>query len=327
MLFLNVAKDFLKRNFEVEKRNLIIESWLPQNSLEIGLNIYHSKDYNKMYIVGLQEKYDTATIQERQQNVKFNRIPTLFSNGAVYFTKKALDNLKNYQNTYSQIIIYAQGDSSYHNKAFFTVAFYDSIIGFDRVKTRICDTYVYNGRFASDKFRGFNIYFGNNMQMRNTIRSLQIDSIKVDALVFKYKSDFTVIYDKELKFGYANYPFISRSEYLNIYLGQYFFKDKNAIVSIDTLYTGRNKTRAMAKKFASYIKEAHFEADTFNILTYDMHTRRSLITYRLMLPDTRIGTISIKNRKPIYLSIFSDTYIIFNESASILLNYFYSYID
>ena len=320
LLLLEKGHAYLRVNSPVEKVNLIIESWIPFSAVEFGLNAFDAKDYKHIYITGLSEEIDTNTIQKFRKQKTLNKTNAIFleSNGAIYLSELALQKLAK-THKFNNISIFAHGYSSYNIKTFFTVAFKDSVIGSSFASTNI-EKYSLEGNFTTSQLRYFNLYYGNEPSWRGT-RNLNIDSVAFDKITLKTWSDFVIVPDKDLPNKQRNYPFYSQSQFLKTYIPALGYSI--GITTVDTLYTGRNKTRAMAHKFALYSEKQRILCDTFNIMSYYLHSRRSDITYRYFLTKARIGTICYYETLGLRQNFFRNAYLITEESTSIFINKFY----
>ena len=290
------ANNYLIVNKPVKSNDLIIEGWLPQYSIETFFNNSNISKYERIYITGIAGIQDTSYINNRK--IKYEKrvkkivsSKKLITNGTIYLTNFALNKLTK-KEQFKTIVVYAYGDTALNKSAHYFVSISDSIIGETFSKT-YNSPFIIKGNFYNTKLRFFNIFYDNDLSLSESDRNLIVDSVAFDNIVLKNKADFYSISENTLPNGKRNFPFHSNALYTKAYIKALGFKGK--IITIDTLYTDRNKTWATAKQFAKFHKLEYSNGESINVLSFNYHSRRSYLTYKHVLPNANIGIICLKD--------------------------------
>ena len=294
VLLITFADNYLIINKPVVTKNLIIEGWLPQYTIERDLDPIGINNYSRIYITGIAGKFDTTFInKEKANNKNLIKIGStmLTTNATVYLTDFAIKKL-NKKKVFNKITIYSFGDTAFRMNAHYFVSLSDSVIGGTFSKT-YSNPFKINGKFYKKDLKLFNIFYDNDLSLSKNDRNLIIDSISFDNIVLNNEADFFSIPENTLPNGIRNYPFHSNAIYTKAYMKALGFKGE--LITIDTLYTDRNKTWAAAKQFAKFHKSGFSNEESINILSFNYHSRRSFLTYKHVLPNAKIGIISLKN--------------------------------
>jgi hypothetical protein len=322
------ANKYLIINKPQVAKNILIEGWIPQYTLERELINVNLKNYTNIYITGISGNYDTAYFNnlKKDYEIKCDTVKestTMVTSGTLYITDKAIEKLKK-KNIYNKITVYSHGDSAYYKNAHFFVSIADSVIG-NTFSTKNTHAFKVNGVFETEKLKSFNIFYDNDMRFGNFDRNLIIDSIAFNNIVLSNKSEMFYIAENSLPDGIRNYPFHSNAKYIKAYLQVLGFNE-NFIV-VDTLYTIRNKTWGAAKHFSQLYKKEFSNGEALNILSFHYHARRSYLTYKHVLPNANIGIIPLMDIEPEKFNLkikCESIYTIMDEYTSIIGNIFYN---
>jgi hypothetical protein len=302
-----LGKYVLVVNKPIDTDTIVIEGWLPISSIESELGSVNLTRYKNIYITGVCSPYDSLHVNQK------SFCSFLYSNGSIYLSNRGAIKISTLKRINS-VDVFAHGDSAFGKSAHFFVAIADSVIG-----GAFTEQYTKQFHFdlnASVKSVGFlNFCYGNDLRSGNYDRNFYIDSVMLGHVVLK-DSDFLAVSNNDLPANCRNYPFLSDARFLEAYLKELGYQ-YNYIV-VDTFYKGRNLTWAMANTFRNYLKQRRCYNGSFNILSYDLHSKRSYVTYSKCLPQSHIGVIALKNdnlqknqffRAYEYLSTVADEYI------------------
>jgi hypothetical protein len=321
LLFIVISGKILSVNKAIATDKLIIEGWIPFYTLEADANREILSNYDEIYFSGLSGKFDTATIQNLRDG-QLNCGNDLFSNGSIYLSKKGLLKLSDIPDV-KKIIIYSHDDFAFYKDAHFFVSLKDSLIGQSYSCAR-SETFEINGSFAVKNLGFFTIYYGNDLEYKGLDRNLYIDSVKFDNVSLTQSDDFMAIGDNEIHHCERNFPFRSNGAFLQAYLKVLGVKTNSLV--IDTIFCNRNGTLAMAKGVFNGLKSKSLQNEKYNILSYNLHARRSYKVYHNLFPRENIGIIALHDiNSPTSSFKKGAEYLatIIDEYASILGNYFY----
>jgi len=102
---------------------------------------------------------------------------------------------------------------------------------------------------------------------------------------------------------------------------------KEPLITLDTLYPGRNRTRAYAVNCKKWIDISYKgKPYSINIISLDFHSKRTYFTYKSLEKGIDIGIISmpVTNSSDLYISSRIERYrYILKEYISLILNFLY----
>lgn len=319
LLMLVFARQALSKHHPGQAQVLIVEGWLPAYAVEAIAEQLHPENYEKIIITGMAFP----------ESIPIHRIPGAASSktiflpiGGVLMNAAAIKTIFQLDKLHT-LTIFAHGSEAAGKYAHYSVFINDSLIGGSYACSGKSAPVVYPLAIDARKIKTIFIYFDNDKKINDEDRNLWIDSVCLDKKTFAGNKDFHKVGEKDIHTHYLGF----RSESLRSATLLKTLGVNNEIIILDTLYTGRNRTRAYAVNCRKWMTK-HYRNQNIpvNIVSIDYHSRRTYNTYK-SLGFNHPGIYSMpyiteKNSDDDSDSRITAIYI-FKEYISLLLNYFY----
>lgn len=282
-------RGFFVINNPINSNKLLIEGWLSTNMLDNPPFEY--KDYDTIFISGLRRVPNwnkLLTYKERFNNNETWGDSYYMPSDGFIFLRNIAEKIPD--STITRVDVIAKGTSALGISAHFYLSIKDSLIG-QSFAGNDFDTIHFNVHLKKHQLGLLNIFFDNDLLTKTEDINLVIKGIIINNVSFLTKNG-------ELTFIPSHYEgeifdlFASNSLELKAYLETYI-KPTATIIAVDSVYNGRNKTRAEAKAFLSYLIKHKIALKSLNIYTQDFHSRRTNLAYRQVLGSAvQIGTFA-----------------------------------
>lgn len=317
-VLLILSRPLLSLNKPKKASVLIIEGWLPTCALEQMASMVHINDYDHVLITGMRYPSSSGITEKKQKNFK-----SLFLGiGGAWIKHNTIKNLQKLD-TIKTFQVYARGTEAAGRFAHYSVFINDSLVGESYTQNKSSGTTI-NLHFPAIKIHSILIYFDNDLVANDQDRNLWIDSICVNKLCLKGNDPLQRLGETEIRKHFLGF----RSESSR---AAFFLKSieiNKGLVVLDTLYTGRNRTRAYARLCKIWLLNHNAgKRVAINIVSFDYHSRRTYQTYKAMGIDSDPGIYSMPylevEDEPSNLRLLKTIRHIYKEYISLALNWFY----
>ena len=317
-LLLHFGEKILSKNYPVKANILIIEGWLPVSNLEMMSQYLDISKYETVIVTGLAYTFHEDVLH----NSMFEKSRDIeIANGGAYLKDNALSQIHG-DDTVKSIKIFSHGTKALGKFPHYLIYLNDSIVGAAQTTEVNKIPAVFNINYPSHKLHKLLIYFDNDVETNNEDRNLWIDSIIINSKSYAGSKYFARVDDYEAK-KFINITSDSRKTGIFLtYLGI-----KKPVIILDTMYLGRNRTRAFAVKCKKWIDKTYKNKPySINIVSLNYHSKRTYYTYKSLEKGIDIGVISMPMSENIDIikgsKIRGYKYII-KEYISLILNFVY----
>lgn len=313
---------FLSYQKTVDSKNFLIEAWISSYEIEQAVADYGRSPESHFYIVGflypkLEVKQTVVDKSFSPTEKKGNKGIWLYANSSLNY--KLPSNLNFPAGDTIQIIVTARGQESANYFAYFNLVINGKCIG-GAFSQEDYQQYTFAWVVPEEGLNTCCIKFNNDLVVNNSDRNLNIKSIDIDSCLLIAETQNTTI-SRDLNNLTAGFG--SQAEEVGNYMQQ-LGVDRNQITIINFEQAQRNQTLAAAERFNDYIAKSSLSA--FNVITSDIHSRRTWFTYqRILGKQTKVGVLyypcsrTDKSKKQ---GQFSEFYYIMDEFVAYFVNWF-----
>ncbi len=317
-LLLKFGESVLSKNRPVNANILIIEGWLPVDELELIPEYVNVPSYETVIITGLSYiKYEPKlhnSLFEKSRDIEI-------ASGGACLKQNAIARVQNYD-TVKSIKVYSHGTKALGRFPHFLIYINDSVVGAGYTTSEDKDPVVFKLNYPAGNFKKFLIYFDNDVENLDADRNLYIDSVTINRQSFAGSNYFARMDDFDAN-SYINVK--SESQRTANFL-KYLGLNKPFRI-LDTMYLGRNRTRAFAVKCTRWIDKTYKgKPYSINIVSLDLHSKRTYYTYKSLEKQKEIGIISLPYTEDIKFvkgSALNAKIYILKEYVSLLLNFLF----
>lgn len=274
---------FLITSHPKKANTILIEGWLPHYAVDSAKKEINKQSYDLIILTGLKDyglEYCTVGM-----NGYF-----------IFYPGTKLKNQKSIGEHLIEIDAYSEMDGKYQTHINFYIN--DSLItDFNIRKKKQKYPIKWHGSLAS--IDSMIIEFTNDMVDESGDRNLYIKEVVINRksrIHYRHNS----VYDVGLLDGknripsdYDSGPEIKRRDLISYGI------DSSKIKVITAEKTGVNRTLASALAVLKWVKSSQYQINGLNIISLGIHSRRTWLTYKRLLPDSiEIGIIPINEIPP-----------------------------
>lgn len=282
---------FFKVDKRVHTNKLVIEGWMDHEAVEHPTFPYNS--YDTIFTVGIKQPEQWHLVSEAAKS-KSERNYLHKKDGEFIFLTNGFIFLRNYEDmdlpdTVTSVKIVAKGTPADGQNAHFFLSVKDSVIDHTFVNEDV-DTFKFKVHVPSDQLEFLNLYFNNDMDNGSEDINLFVYDIIVNDISVLLSED-KFLYLKASEYNLFSSQAVRTANYLRSIPDM-----KAKIITVDTLFVGRNRTLVAATAFANYLRKHKITLPALNIYTLDAHSRRTKLAYGKRLDSSvTIGMIPAKN--------------------------------
>lgn len=286
VLFYFVTGAFLVYNKPIQSKHLLLEGWLPSNTIESASQYIINNKIDSIWIIGMKPK------NENTSNLGFSEkdgFQIKKQNGRM---KIAWSGVYNYELSSEKIPASGVFKIGMFGTQIRDIYPYYKIFANKRLLktgfvTNLDSIYSIPLPILTDTIVNLMICYENDAMIRKSDRNLYITSVFIDSLKVEDIAQKKFFVKK----GKKRIPFLgSPMENMKNYLAE-FRVDSNKIKIVESKYKALNRTLALANLAGNYLKNT--EIEDLNIFTTTYHSRRTYLNFRNCINENiRIGCIA-----------------------------------
>ncbi|MEA3446773.1 MAG: carbohydrate-binding domain-containing protein [Bacteroidota bacterium] len=278
ILFVGKIHSFLTYSNPVQSRNMLIEGWLNNYALEIAANKFKEGNYNKILTTG-------------------GRLPDFFKlsvQGGIIFKLDEISlSVNSDQIEYISLKCYgykAIGVFPHVN------LWADSTLIANFYVDRMEKEYSFKIPSSIKRIDKIIVEYTNDAYDEYSDRDLIISSINIEGEVLPIRGKGRYFDEGKID-GHQLIEIIARDFAVQAAsMLKYYGVASESIEAISPIDTEFNRTLKNAQSVADWFKYNGDNIHSLNIISFDTHTRRSLMIYKKILPSNiDLGIISIRN--------------------------------
>ena len=289
LLSLLLARKILTKNSPIGHGTLIVESWLPPTTLEEMVKKVDFSKYNSIIFAGTCYKIVTEDSAAKKV-INFPENPIqLNHNGILEIEPVSFPKTK--KNKSNTLKIICSGTSVNKVYPHVIVQFDDSIIS-QFFTNKSIDTVVVSNSLP---FKKIKITYDNDIAFGSFDRNFTIYGIYINNK--EYNSDFLTYKTLGINNNETSieYPFASNAAFAENYI-KVLTRINIPLKKVEVPKSGRNITFKIANGVKDYLENAKSDSGSFDIVSYNFHSRRSYRTYKYLLGKRgNVGIISLSN--------------------------------
>lgn len=279
LLFNSNFYDYLSADEPINADALIVEGWMPPYALELSYSEYTGEDYSHIYTSGL----------------KSPGYYLMAMNGyLVFYMPDEIKTIKS--DSHHMVEIIAKSEMHKEHAAHFSVYVNDSVTA-DFTTEKRKKKYGFNWYGDFENTDSISIRFDNDSHGAFGDRNLYVKSIIIDGK-HEIPYQYNTVYDPGKPGGQrkpnrsVSYAEIARDKLLSMGV------DSSAITAIPGKRVNIRRTLVSALAVRDYLREHDPGTRSVNIVSLGAHSRRSWVTYRLVLgKDYQTGIISLDDHR------------------------------
>jgi hypothetical protein len=315
-VLIRYSGSILSKNHPVDAKILVIEGWLPPYILESVPSIIKAKKYETIVLTGLLNRKSNHYTPSL---AKFDKQGLLWiGEGGMLLKDEACKSIKTVL-PINSVTIYAFGTKALSYTAHFSLFLNDTLIGQAFTINNSSDSFVFALKKPFHELRSLFFLLDNDVKYYDEDRNIRLDSIRIGNQIFSGPKYFQ--YVSNMNIDERNLGFQSNSQKTAVYLLDLGVKQK--LIFLDTLYYGRNRTLIAAECFKKWCLKNNIRANySINVLSMDMHSRRTYIAYKRELKSiVQTGVISLPAalEKPEWMHGYPSLSFLWDEYVSLLL--------
>jgi hypothetical protein len=285
---------FLRHNKSVESQIMVLEAWVPSYVIEEAAREFQRGNYSKIIVVGAEYLLNPPPASQNVEPLDRSKY-SLFKNGFIEINRSVVNNLLKGKKDSVTITVDATGRDVLEVTSHFTLVIDNEIIGSSFTSEKYQE-YSFRYLPGSKPVESMSILFLNDTFIPGHDRNLNVRGVKIDSTPLPLNDTvFNVIHQSERSVMPEIVVFKSIAESTAYYLKCLGIPD-SAIISLSSDYYDRNKTLSNARRVAGWIASSPFSESNLNIHTFDIHSRRTYLTFRKELDSSvRVGTIMSPN--------------------------------
>lgn len=271
----NYAYTFLAREKPVDAQVLVVEAWLPTNSVREAARKFLKGNYTFVATVGGQR---TSPYLPMMNGGTLMYTPELFSNPVQA----------------DSIHVQAWGSSVLNEFAHFQVWVNDTLVGQTYVEYA-AHTYTFPIKSELGPVQKLDIVYDNDLAFTDSTgghdRNFFIGEVALGEMKYlPYSDKIYYAWGDTMYTQLWFYP----EESAKVLMEEGVPKDKIVVIPVTVAETSRTYQNAVA---FSHWMQKHPELNSVNIVSQAAHTRRSYLMYRRNLKDSiKIGSMALKDR-------------------------------
>jgi hypothetical protein len=311
------SRRFLSYNHPIFGNILVIEGWVDQYALEVLNNTINLSSYEEIVIVGTKHPMTKKNVNYLEFKVP-EKLPIWISHDGVIINPNKVKLINN-QKYLDSITIFGSGTSALGRCAHISLFINNQYFGGE--KTLASKTSRYTFKLSNSKISSIGIFLDNDFEWFEEDRNFTIDSVCIGGTCLNNPLDYLIT--RNNFFSELLSEEYSQAELCAMYLIN--LGDKIHFEIVDTFFNSRNNTFATAQKFSKwYISKKRF-GKSVDIVSLDLHSRRTYIAYKKSLgKKIKIGIYSLPEAKPNNLKqhLYKKVYDRLEEYFKIFITFF-----
>lgn len=283
---------FLRHNKGVEAQIMVLEAWVPSYAIEEAARRFQAGDYSGIVVVGAEYRVDSSAVAQKTEPHDRSKY-SLFKNGFIKINPSVVNDLLGAMNDSVTITIDAVGRDVLGVNSHFSLVIDQEIIGSSFTSEEYKE---YSFSYSNDRpVESFCILFMNDTFIPGNDRNLNVRGVKLGSIALPLNDTvFSVIHQSERTVMPEIVAFTSIAESTAYYLKCLGLPDES-IIYLSSEYYDRNKTLSNARRVSEWITTSPYSESSVNINTFDIHSRRTYLTFRNELGRRQVGTIMSPN--------------------------------
>lgn len=279
---MNWTKYFLSYAHPLESQNYLFEGWLNAWEIEKGVEILSEMEAPQIIVIGRKYKPIKLEDIEKETIRKGKEGIVLWTNACIIIPPEFLPALLPGKNI--KIAVEAKGGVAENISTHFSLA-----INGKRINSHFVGPQMRNftdSIFLAEEIQSFSIYYDNDLATDKEGRYLIVKSIRIgqDKIILDEKN---VVVSHEVSSNFTGYS--SAAEEFKNYMDD-LGMDPTFISTLEFSGDTRNKTLEAARAFKFWPGSQNIQS--FNVISQKLHSRRSWITYKKILPEnTNVGVL------------------------------------
>lgn len=280
------SKNFLSYHHPVNSDNFLLEGWLTAWDIEQSVEVLREKPDAKIFIVGRQYKRgDVAEVDNEKVLTRKDGI-LLLTNSSLILKPEVIQDAVFEENP--NLIVEAKGSSAFGIFAHFLVLVNGEKRGSFFSSSELETFHVSIPH--PDTIKSISILYDNDLATDVEARYLVVKSVQIGNRKIELMPVNVIVTRQEIK---ALYGFPSSAALMKNYLHD-LGVDPSIIQTIPFQSENRNQTLEGCQAFSKWPGSQKIKS--FNIVSQEIHSRRSWMTYSRILSDTDVGVIYFKPR-------------------------------